>query len=126
MLNGFDKETAPLSENELRAIPTLVSALKQAYGKENALYNQQLCRLAEGITSARLRKLINYIRQNGLVPCLVASSKGYYVAETEQELLDYEDSLRGREAAIREVREAIADQRKIRYNGALGTQGRLF
>ena len=124
MINGFSNETAPLSESELEAVPVIVSALKQAYGKDNALYNQQLCSLVDGLTSARLRKIINHIRQNGLVQCLIASSKGYYIAETEQEIRDYEESLLGRELAIREVRESIANQRNARFNG--GFQGRLF
>lgn len=124
MINGFDKETAPLSDAELDAVPTIVSALKQAYGKENALFNQQLCAMVPGLTSARLRKIINYIRTNKLVQCVIASSKGYYVAETEQEMKDYEESLLGREMAIREVRQCIADQRQTRFGD--GFQGRLF
>lgn len=117
-------ETAPLSDKELEAVPVLVSVLKQAYGKENAIYNQRLCSLVPGLTSARLRKIINHIRQNGLVQCLIASSRGYYVAETEQEIKDYEESLLGREMAIREVRKSIEDQRMSRFSG--GCQGRLF
>ena len=124
MINGFMNETAPLSDKELEAVPVLVSVLKQAYGKDNAIYNQQLCSLVPGLTSARLRKIINHIRQNGLVQCLIASSKGYYIAETEQEMKDYEDSLLGREMAIREVRQSIADQRMSRFSD--GWQGRLF
>ena len=40
----------------------------------------------------------------------------YYIAETEQELLDYETSLEGRERAINEVRESIRRQRMAKYH----------
>ena len=124
MINGFNEQTAPLTDKELAAVPTIASALKRAFGKDNAVYNQQLCALAPGLTSARLRKIINHIRKTNLVPLLLASSKGYYIAENEQEVIAYEESLRCRESAIREVREAISNQRKDKFYG--GHQGRLF
>ena len=124
MINGFDKETAPLNDSELSELPKIVMALKRAYGKDNAIYNGYIRALCPGLSDARVRKIINYIRTNGLVPCLIASSNGYYVAETEEEILTYEDSLKGRELAIRQIRESIADQRKARFSG--GYQGRLF
>lgn len=105
----------------------IVPTLKLAYGHENAVFNQQIaesCPEEIKPNPARIRKIINHIRQNDLVPCLIASSKGYYVAETEEELLDYEDSLRGRADAIMGVCESIERQRKMRFGGPF--QGRLF
>ena len=124
MINGFSNETAPLTEKELACLPIVVTALKNAYGKANAIYNDNIRELCPELTEARVRKIINHIRTNGLVSCLVASSKGYYVAESEQEILDYEESLLGRELAIRQIREKISDQRKARFGQ--GYQGRLF
>lgn len=126
MINGFDIETAPLSDSEKEAVPSVVTFLMKANGSSRAVLNQQIVRAFPELrlSSARVRKIINHIRQNNLVPCLIASSKGYYVAESERELLDYEDSLRGRELAIRGVRESIEKQRKARYCGLV--QGRLF
>jgi hypothetical protein len=72
--------------------------------------------LGLSISDARVRKLINHIRNNDLVPCLIATSQGYYIAESEQELKDYEDSLLGREEAIRSVRLSIQRQRKRKYS----------
>lgn len=66
-----------------------------------------------------MRKIINYIRRSGLVKGLVASSTGYYVAESEQDLIEYEQSLKGRERAIREVRMSIRKQRKDMYGTKL-------
>ena len=127
MINGFSQETAPLSDVELRAMDFIIPTLKLAYGRENAVYNQQIadaCPAELKPGPARIRKIINHIRQNDLVPCLIATSKGYYVAESEEELKDYEDSLRGRAEAIMGVCESIERQRKLRYGGPF--QGRLF
>lgn len=125
MIQGFSSETAPLTDRELFCLPYICDILKSAYGKENAIYNQQISDACPDHPGpARIRKIINHIRQNDLVPCLIATSQGYYIAETEQEIKDYEDSLRGRELAIREVRESIERQRKKRYGGEI--QGRLF
>lgn len=115
MIHGFDNETAPLNEMEMAVIPLFVARLQQAVGKKNAVYNQQLAQIAPSLAGARVRKLINYIRCEGLVPCLIASSKGYYIAETELELLEYEDSLTNRATAIFEVRNKIAEQRRERF-----------
>jgi hypothetical protein len=70
------------------------------------------------IDAPRLRKVINHIRTNDLIPGLIATSEGYFLAEDEQELMDYEDSLRGREEAIKAVRLAIARQRRMLYTEA--------
>ena len=123
MLNGFDKETAPLTDAEVAAMRILKPRLLQAVGKDNAVYNDELQRLT-GLSPARIRKCINVLRTSGEIKCLLASSKGYYISDSEQEMKDYEESLLGRELAIRQVREAIADQRKLRFCG--GYQGSLW
>ena len=122
MINGFANETAPLTESELKALPAVVERLKLAVGKDRAVFNDQL-RAITGLTSARIRKLINYIRCTGQVPCLLANSQGYYIAEKDSEILDYINSLEGREIAIREVRQSIEKQRVERWKNA---QGSLF
>lgn len=115
MLNGFNDQTAPLTGKELEAIPTITNALSNAKGKANAIYNQRLQRLT-GFNSARIRKCINYIRTRGLVECLIATSKGYYIADTEKELLEYEDSLLCRATSILDVKYSISEQRKKRFS----------
>lgn len=42
--------------------------------------------------------------------CLVATSKGYYVASSPDELSEYIDSLKGREQAISAVRASMEQQ----------------
>ena len=123
MIKGFSNETSPLNDYELRVLlPVILAGLKDKQGKRNAVTNGYIIgRLKQQgyrIDAARLRKIINHIRTNDLIPGLIATSEGYFLAEDEQELMDYEDSLRGREEAIKAVRLAIARQRRMLYTEA--------
>lgn len=122
MIQGFQKETEPLTEYEERTLlPQIVRGLLSKVGKANAITNSAIVRgmksnLDLSLTEARVRKIINHIRCHDLVPCLIATSQGYYIAESEQELKEYEDSLLGREEAIRNVRLSIQRQRNEKYH----------
>lgn len=131
MIKGFDRETQPLTEYEVGVLlPLLVKGLQTKLGRENAVTNKHIVTALNGtckLNEARVRKIINHIRTNDLVPGLIATSEGYFIATTEAELLEYEESLKGREDAIREVRLSIARQRRILYEQARkGKQGTLF
>lgn len=122
MLKGFDVHTAPLTDIErYRLVPALVNILKTAKGKRRAVTNNDIATILKDDgrrpSSARIRKLINYIRNNDLIIGLIATSNGYYIASCEEELIEYEDSLRGREEAIKAVRLSIARQRRKLYEG---------
>ena len=123
MIKGFSNETSPLNDYELRVLlPVILAGLKDKQGKRNAVTNGYIIgRLKQQgyrIDAPRLRKVVNHIRTNDLIPGLIATSEGYFLAEDEQELMDYEDSLRGREEAIKAVRLAIARQRRMLYTEA--------
>lgn len=122
MLKGFDEHTAPLTDEErYRLVPALVNILKTANGRRRAVTNNDIARILtdEGRkpSSARIRKLINHIRNHDLIIGLIATSNGYYIANCEEELIEYEESLRGREEAIKAVRLSIARQRRKLYEG---------
>lgn len=123
MIKGFTSETAPLSEYEENVIlPLVLQGLRTKIGKKNAVTNrtivQRLNIAGYTVTEPRIRKLINHIRMTDLLPGLIATSGGYFLATSEAELMDYEQSLLGREDAIKQVRLAIARQRRILYNDA--------
>jgi len=120
MLKGFEKETERLSDYEINELlPVVVLGLTYKVGKEKAITNIQICRNLNRqgykINGARLRKIINHIRVNNMVIGLMATSNGYYIAETKTELKDYVDSLKGRENAIKAVRVAIENQMNVMY-----------
>ena len=122
MITGFEELTEPLTEKEETVfLPPILQGLRAKIGREKAVTNKSIIqglKVNRGIriSEARVRKIINHIRCNDLVPCLVATSDGYYIAESEQELLDYEESLAGREEAIHEVRQSIRRQRMNKYH----------
>ena len=95
--------------------------LQHHVGKDKAVTNRQICERMKKkgyeLTETRVRKIVNRIRTNNLVECLIATSRGYYVTHNKQELEDYIKSLKGREEAIRLVREALEQQtRKLLLN----------
>lgn len=118
MINGFTNETKPLSEYE-RDTPTpiIVRGLSMKIGKERAIKNSEICakmRMAGyRIDNARLRKVINHIRVNALLPGVIATSEGYYIATTKTEMADYIASLESRESAIHEVSVALRKQMSL-------------
>ena len=115
MLNGFDKQTEPLTDYERNILlPVIAKGLSLRVGAKRAVRNKEIVTLMRragyDLNDARLRKVINHIRCCGYVKCLVATSKGYYVATSPAEMEDYITSLGGREGAIRAVREAMEQQ----------------
>jgi len=131
MIKGFDKETHHLTDYELGVLlPVLVRGLITKKGHDQAVTNGYIVATLKPtykISEARVRKIINHIRTHDLVPGLIATSEGYFIAETEAELIEYEESLKGREDAIREVRQSIARQRRILYEAARqNEQKKLF
>jgi hypothetical protein len=119
MIKNFEYETHPLTDYESNVLlPVIILGLAAKKGNENAVTNKHIVSVLKGkysLNEARVRKIINHIRTNDLIPGLIATSEGYFIAETEAELLDYEEILKGREDAIRAVRLAIARQRRILY-----------
>ena len=117
MINGFEYETQPLTDYEVnKLLPVFIQGLSTKIGKANSVTNthivKALKRLGLKVDGPRARKIINHIRVKGLVHGLIATSDGYYIATTEKELAEYEESLKGREDAIRAVRLSLSNQRK--------------
>lgn len=115
MIESFYNETKPLTEYEKAALlPVMVNCLSKHIGEGQAITNGKMCEALNGkgynVNETRIRKLINHIRINGLVKCLVATSKGYFVATNAHELNSHISSLKGREDAIKTVRNALMEQ----------------
>jgi hypothetical protein len=115
MITGFQTQTEPLTDYEQNILlPVICRGLVTKVGEAHAITNTAITRAMKGagyqLTEARLRKIINHIRVNGLLHWLIATSKGYYIATSRKEMEDYIDSLRGREQAIRAVRESMEKQ----------------
>jgi hypothetical protein len=106
MINGFLEQTQELTEAELKMIPVFVQGFSKKIGKENAVTGAEIISKLKPtykLTGARVRKIVNYIRNEGLVPGLIASSLGYYVSNDPVEIETYCESLRQRSNAIQRV-----------------------
>lgn len=121
MIEGFERETDDLTDYELKTVlPAIERGLWTKRGKNAAVTNKEIViglarSLSIKTTEPRVRKIINHIRNRGLIPCLIATSSGYYIAQNRKEMEDYIASLIGREESIRLVRESM--QQQLRNSG---------
>lgn len=121
MIKGFEDVTAKISANEKEVyLPLVVEVLSHRVGCKKAATNKMIreyLHLEDSviITETKMRKIISYIRQNHLVPCLIATNRGYYVAEEKQEMNDYLKSLQGRIDAIYASMKALEKQSEERF-----------
>lgn len=115
MIVGFERETKDLSDYEKEILlPIIVKCLSMHKGKDKAITNVVMCekmkKCGYEMNEARARKIINHIRINCLIPNLVASGKGYYVADKKIDMQRYIQSLKCREDAIAAMRLALEEQ----------------
>lgn len=98
MIKNFEQETHPLSETELNLAAIVAKSIKKYVGKDNAITADKMAKAlidAYDVTidGARMRKIMNHIRMTGLCGCVLACSKGYYIADTKEEMSDYLEGL---------------------------------
>lgn len=107
MITGFESITSHLSANDLKFVPIIIAGMKAHRGKDNAITGTQIVNKVSGLTEPRLRKIVNYIRQNGMLP-IIATSNGYFMADCEDDILDQIQSLQDRIDAIAAARDGLA------------------
>ena len=117
MINGFETITYELTEyEEHKILPLIIAGLKTKKGAAAAMKNNKMCQILKAepwslkISEARIRKIINFIRANGLINNLIATSKGYYIAQTQEEVQEYIESLNQRANAILTIKYALQNQ----------------
>ena len=130
VLKGRKKRRALSQYEQNVLLPILLKGLKTKVGKENAVTRTQMLNmLSEYKVMANRRSLervIKYIRLNHLIYGLMATNYGYYIAKTEEELIAYERSLRGRERALRDIRRSINIQRSVRFTDKVPKHTQMF
>lgn len=99
-------------------LPLVVGFLRDAHGRKLTSYMIASAIRKQGHTcdSLRVRRIVNHIRCNAIIPCLAAGSNGYFVATDASEITETINSLEGRVDAIQEVIEALKEQRYIKFN----------
>lgn len=121
MIKNFEEFTIELTPTEHRLIPMMVDRFKTKRGIKTVVTAETMIgKIYESfgvkLKDTRVRKIIQYIRVNNLVPGLIATSKGYYTAETTAEINDWIESLKAREFAIRQIREVAENHVHLMEN----------
>ena len=116
MLKGFEKITAELTKEELDLVPIVIKGLSTKLGKDQAITSTKICKAIK-ISGPRLRKIINHIRINNLLPALCSTSNGYFVATNIYEVQEYIISLKQRIKAQVDVLNAL-EQQTILFGGS--------
>ena len=115
MITNFENQTQELNEYELSTLlPIVVRGLMTKKGKENAITNKSICKALKEqglkITDTRLRKIVHHIRANDIIPLLLATSKGYYISNDNQEIENYIQSLKERANSINFIKTCLQKQ----------------
>jgi len=115
VIHGFDDYTEPLTDRDRYLVDRAAAWLNATpAGPGYAITNGELAEhigLRSGIKSAaKVRAIIHAIRVEGAVKWLVASSKGYYRAQTAGEVRAFVESLRERGRSMTEVADALREQ----------------
>lgn len=125
MVEGFPQETAPLTEQEIKMARIIATKLKYHRGVENAVSNTKMQKYFQekGMKSggARIRKILHYVRTENMVSCLVANSKGYYIATSSEDMKRYTKSLQDRIDSEVYLKECLLKQHNQRFR-----QGDIF
>ena len=107
MIKNFENITKELNQCELKHIDNLITVLSYV-PKNNPIKTPELLKLVNyyaaknnlmTISGPRLRKMINYIRSNSLLP-VIGSHVGYYVSYDLQDVSDEIKSLTQRANSI--------------------------
>jgi hypothetical protein len=118
MIKTFEEHTVELSPDEQKFVGVIVQRFNTKKGKQHivtadAIIDGLKTHFGIEFKESRVRKMIQYIRLNNLVVGLIATSKGYFVADSIEEIEDWIDSLKSRENAIRSIREMAERQIEI-------------
>jgi hypothetical protein len=107
MITNFEEITKELTETEMQVLEPLKDVLSKTNNKNPYLTETILWHLSEyKITGVRLRKLVNYIRVNRLLP-LIATSKGYYLSWDNEDIKKEVKSLRERANSINNAADGL-------------------
>jgi hypothetical protein len=108
MVENFEEITKPLSTDDLKLLPILMEGLKRR-SEHNPVSSKEIMRgvnarikeygVKSKLSGAKLRKMVNYIRVNSLLP-VMANSVGYYVSEDPEVIASQVRSLRDRAKGI--------------------------
>lgn len=114
MITNFEPETIELSDTEQKIAKILAKKIKYNEGEEMAVSNPKIISFFKKagftISQPRIRKIVQYLRLNGIVKLLVGTNKGYFVAKDENEAASHIASLNQRIRSMQTTRDAMKKQ----------------
>ena len=115
MITNFEGFTYELTEYERKILqPRIVKGLSVRIGKDKAITNSAMCKALSDkgydISEPRLRKIIHSIRIQGLIPLLLSTSKGYFVADNDEQIKNWCESMQQRINSQAQILKAIKEQ----------------
>jgi len=109
MITNFEEYTHELTSEEMEILQLVIHGFR-AYKKSNPIKAELIVKRMNlylenngykmRLTQPRLRKLVNYIRSNGLLP-LIATSNGYFTTDCKQTIQEQIKSLQERANSIK-------------------------
>ena len=109
MITSFENYTHELTDQELEILPIVIHGFR-AYKKNNPIKGELIVKRMNQflsdrgykirLTGPRLRKLVNYIRSNSLLP-LIANSNGYFTTDCKITIQEQIKSLNERANSIK-------------------------
>lgn len=116
MITNFEEITEELTHSEMELIPILVKGF-ETKTKDSPIKAPEIIEKVNAYLSAngyrhtlsepRLRKCVNFIRTNAILP-LIATSKGYYVSRDASEIKAQIQSLIERSNSIKRCAEGLS------------------
>lgn len=90
-----------IKDYELIYVQPVINGLSKVIGSKNAISNSQILESMHNhgykdLNSITIRRIINHIRKNDLLPLLCANSNGYFLPKSLDELDTYLSSIKHR------------------------------
>ena len=102
MITNFENITGEMTEDEKKLVPIIIRGFT-AYGKDNPIKAPEIIKRLKlkgyKISEPRLRKIVNFIRAESILP-LIATSKGYFVSYDREVVAEQIKSLEERADSI--------------------------
>ena len=115
MVTNFEDITKELTPDEL-VISETIKDILLLHGPENQITGISICAKINAsytrgantkLTGARLRKIVNHLRSNGILP-IIATQKGYYSSYDTETIQSQIRSLKERAAGIHQAAHGLS------------------
>lgn len=132
MLTNFEHLTQELNEDEHRMVDVIIARFKKLPGKQHVVTNTQIMqKLNEAynlnLKEPRIRKLIQFIRMNNLLPGLVGTSQGYFYTNDVEEIQKWVDSMQERIRVMEHSRQIAQNHiRVLKMQAQPGSQSEIL